>query len=161
MRITHHQTVQLAFCFASKSVAPWWTHFGSRIALNGSADGWWALKMWRTVLCSLKQQNPWRMDRSASGLRKYRVNKVKCYFQKSRFCVICQLKVFFSLSLSAPPSPVSGLECSKRLVSDQLLGHSHKGPSFSSSFPPPFAFICFLSFSFCFLTVSTLCQSKK
>lgn len=38
-----------------------------------------------------------------------------------------------------------------------------RGPSFSSSSSklPPFAFICFLSFSFCFLTVSTLCQSKK
>lgn len=36
-----------------------------------------------------------------------------------------------------------------------------RGPSFSSSFHSPFAFICFLSFSFCFLTVSTLCQSKK
>lgn len=108
------------------------------------------LKTLRTVsrfICDLAKFGTYRSKRFSSRRRNNQVS--------FNFAVICLARG----SSSACAACWSVFRGRSQISSWATLT---RGPSFSSSSKlPPFAFICFLSFSFCFLTVSTLCQSKK
>lgn len=84
-----------AFTFSeqltNKSMTPWWTHLKHRTAQNGSDNGLWLLKMWRTFSCFIyNKEIDW------CGLGECYITWSKVKKKKKRWFCMMYIKVWAS-----------------------------------------------------------------